>query len=177
MEEALFSDGTKTSFKPLILLPGRMKCCGKKVSISGTCTSCRATIHHSSWVPAVDGNVEHFFEPHQSTYFLAMSQTGFEVQFLKQLTNQMVHAGVTFESQALVYNDSFGTSDEKRLASMTEVFSRTSACDWKVNEKRLEDGWFLYSIVEYYSTQEDVTLENVNLATMANKETSKVGCS
>ena len=33
VEEALFSDGTKTSFKPLILLRGRMKCCGKKVSI------------------------------------------------------------------------------------------------------------------------------------------------
>lgn len=33
LEDALFSDGTKSGFKPLILLPGQMECCGKKVLI------------------------------------------------------------------------------------------------------------------------------------------------
>ena len=33
LDDALLSDGTKSGFKPLVLLPGRMECCGKKVVI------------------------------------------------------------------------------------------------------------------------------------------------
>ena len=33
IEAALYSDGTKTGFKPLVLLPGRIMCCDKKVII------------------------------------------------------------------------------------------------------------------------------------------------
>ena len=33
IESALYSDGTKTGFNPLVLLPGRMMCYGKKVII------------------------------------------------------------------------------------------------------------------------------------------------
>lgn len=33
LDTALLSDGTKSGFKPLVLLPGRMECCGKKVVI------------------------------------------------------------------------------------------------------------------------------------------------
>ena len=33
MEAALFSNGSKSGFKPLILLPGRTLCCGRKVVI------------------------------------------------------------------------------------------------------------------------------------------------
>ena len=30
LQDALFSDGTKSGFKPLILLPGQLECCGEK---------------------------------------------------------------------------------------------------------------------------------------------------
>ena len=33
LDNALLSDGTKSGFKILVLLPGRMECCGKKVVI------------------------------------------------------------------------------------------------------------------------------------------------
>ena len=33
LDDALLSDGTKSGFKPLVLLPGRMECCGKKVVV------------------------------------------------------------------------------------------------------------------------------------------------
>ena len=33
LKDVLYTDGTKSGFKPLVLLPGRMVCCGKKVVI------------------------------------------------------------------------------------------------------------------------------------------------
>ena len=33
LDDVLFSDGSKSGFKPLVLLPGRMECCGKKVVV------------------------------------------------------------------------------------------------------------------------------------------------
>ena len=32
-DDALLSDGSKSGFKPLVLLPGQMECCGKKVVV------------------------------------------------------------------------------------------------------------------------------------------------
>ena len=34
IEAALYSDGTKTGFKCLVLLPGRIMCCGRKVTVT-----------------------------------------------------------------------------------------------------------------------------------------------
>ena len=75
------------------------------------------------------------------------------MKLLEQITQQIVHAGITFKSQALVYNSCFGTYNENRLASMKSLFSRVrnaSSLSWKLNEKRLEDGWFLYNIILYH---------------------------
>lgn len=86
---------------------------------------------------------------------MATNQTAFKVKLLDQVTHQIVHSGVTFESQALVYNASFASYDQCRLASFKDVFSRakvTSSFSWKLNEKRLEDSWFLYHIL-YYKSQ------------------------
>ena len=33
LDNALLSDGSKSGFKPLVLLPDRMECCGKKVVV------------------------------------------------------------------------------------------------------------------------------------------------
>ena len=65
------------------------------------------------------------------------------MKLLEQITQQIVLAGITFKSQALVYNSCIGMHDENRLASMKSSFSRVrnaSSLSWKLNEKRLEDG-------------------------------------
>ena len=87
---------------------------------------------------------------------MTTNQTAFEVQLLNQVTHQIVHSGVTFESQVLVYNASFGSYDECRLASLKDVFSQAktmSSFSWKLNGKWLEDSWFLYNVILYYKSQ------------------------
>ena len=37
LTEQLFQDGTKSAFKPLVLLPGQMECCGRKVHLRYVC--------------------------------------------------------------------------------------------------------------------------------------------
>lgn len=38
IEAALYSDGSKSGFKPLILLPGKTLCCSRKVVIRFVCS-------------------------------------------------------------------------------------------------------------------------------------------
>ena len=90
---------------------------------NATCTLCNVVIHHSNWHPHGSERSEFFFDPEQSPYFVITNQTTIEVKLLEQLTHQIVHSGVTFESQALVYNASFGAHDQRRLASLRDVFS------------------------------------------------------
>ena len=33
LQNALFTDGSRSGFKPLVLLPGKSECCGRKVII------------------------------------------------------------------------------------------------------------------------------------------------
>ena len=137
---------------------------------NASCTLCNAVIHHSSWYPNGSERREYFFDPDQSPYIMATNQTAFEVKLLDQVTYQIVHGGVTFESQALVYTSSFGSYDQCRLASLVDVFSRAkvnSSFSWKLNEKRLEDSWFLYQIILYYKSQS--CLATTDLGTDANR--------
>ena len=83
---------------------------------------------------------------------------------MKLLDHQMVHAGVTSESQSLVYNSSFGSDDEFRLASFNSVLSQaknTSSLSWKLNEKRLEDSRFLYSVILYYRSRSCLATKDI----------------
>ena len=49
----------------------------------------------------------------------------FETKLLEHLTHQIVHAGVTFKSQALVYNEVHAAGDKKRLSPYIQCFRRT----------------------------------------------------
>ena len=124
-------------------------------SYSGECTECKAVINHSSWT-IQNGNDKQqlFFDPSHSQYIQCTPLSVFETKLLDHLTHQIVHAGVTFESQPLVYNEVHGTSDEKRLSPYIQCFRRTENMhgpSWKLNETRLGDGWFVYQLVRYYS--------------------------
>ena len=92
-------------------------------SYSAECTICKAVIHHSSWnTQSGNDKQEFFFDPSQSQYIQCTSQSVFDTKLLDQVTQQIVHAGATFESQALVYNEINGASDEKRLSAYVDCF-------------------------------------------------------
>jgi len=76
------------------------------------------------------------------------------VHFLEHVTQQIVHAGAMFESQASIYISCFGEIDKARLLSYEQNFSRisnpSSTNIWKLKEKRLEDAWFMLQLVQLY---------------------------
>lgn len=120
-------------------------------SYNATCTQCKCTIHHSSWSPHNDEKEEFFFKPKK--YVQVTNKTVFETQLLNQLTYQMALSGATFESQTDIYNTIHGEQDALRLSSFASSFSRIenpASFPWKLNEKRYEDGWFLYQLIVYY---------------------------
>ena len=59
-----------------------------------------------------DERKELCFDPSHSQYIQCTSQSIFERKLLDEITHQTVHAGATFESQAIVYNALNGESDE-----------------------------------------------------------------
>ena len=137
-------------------------------SFSGTCSNCGAVIHHSHYEPKSDKKVEHFFDPGHSPYIQVSLQTVFSTVLLQQVTQQVVHAAATFESQADVYNATFMLRDQQRLSAYAGEFSRvrnpSTDNTWKLNDKRLEDGWFIYHLAEFHchnGTLNDVSFHTV----------------
>ena len=80
----------------------------------------------------------------------------------------MVHAAATFESQADIYNATFMLHDQQHLYAYAGEFSqvRNSSSDntWKLNDERLEDGWFIFHLAEFHchnGTLNDVSFHTV----------------
>ena len=73
-------------------------------SYAGVCSECKAIIHHSSWMTQTEDERKFFFDPSCSQYIQCTSQSVFKRKLLDEITHQVVHAGATFESQAIVYN-------------------------------------------------------------------------
>jgi hypothetical protein len=49
-----------------------------------------------------------------------------------------------------VYILNFSENDKERLTELHE-FGRTSEGDWKLNEQRVNDAWFIWIIVNFYN--------------------------
>ena len=100
---------------------------------------------------------EYFFGLFHSHYIQVTSQTVFETKLLDQVTFQVTFSGATFESQALVYNATNGELDETRLSVFAQAFGRVQnpqSYAWKLNQKRLEDAWFLYQLITFYERED-----------------------
>ncbi len=82
------------------------------------------------------------------------SQTIFEKMLLLDVTNNIAVSCASFESRAEVYNRNFGCTDEERLSNLTP-FARDQMSQWRLNEQRVEDDWFLWTLVNIYH-QEDI---------------------
>ena len=97
-----------------------------------------------------------FYDPDGAKYFQITSQTVFEVALLSDITNNISISAVSFESRAAVYNENFQKVDKERLCKLEE-FGRSSSDKehpWKLTEKRIEDAWFVYSLVKLYKQKE-----------------------
>ena len=125
-------------------------------AFAGNCTHCHIT-YHSSYYETNDGQ-QHFHSiDDKHIYFQTSSQTVFEIELLKQLTAQLTFSACSFESQAEVYNSVHGVNDQHWLAAFATHFRRSNirgyahGNDWQLNVTRLEDGWFLYRLVQEFA--------------------------
>ena len=87
-----------------------------------------------------------------NAYFQVSSRTVFETQLLKDISSNMWVSGATFQSRAKVYNLNFKEKDNSRLRELQE-FARSNDEEWELNEQRVNDAWFLWIIVNYYSSK------------------------
>lgn len=94
-----------------------------------------------------------FYDPESNgPYFQTTSQTVFEISLLRDITSNITISGTSFESRAVVYNENFRHVDIKRLDHL-HTFGRNSKDKehpWKLTEKRVEDAWFLWTLVQFF---------------------------
>ena len=82
-----------------------------------------------------------------SDFFQVSSKTVFEKDLLKDISNNIWVTGAIFQSRAKVYNLNFKEKDEVRLAELNE-FCRTKNEDWELNKHRVNEAWFLSTIMK-----------------------------
>ncbi len=160
----------KNVLKPLVLFPPVKECCGSQTHIrnrpcfplvytsNGTyvaamynskCRHCTKKFHVSFYE---DGDQTFFYDPNDGRFFQVTSQTVFEVALLDNITNNVCISATSFESRAEVYNENFRRVDSDLLGKL-ECYGRTFSDQdhpWKLNEKRVEDAWFLFALVSFY---------------------------
>jgi len=125
-------------------------------AFAGNCTLCHTT-YHSSYYETKDGQQHFHVVDDKQLYFQTSSKTVFEIELLKQFTAQLVFRACSFESQAEVYNSVHGVNDQHRLVAFATHFRRSNirGCadgnDWQLNVTRLEDGWFVYRLVQEFT--------------------------
>ena len=188
--EALFKRSSKTAFKPVILIPSHTVCCGSKIKMDnrpsfplvyttkGTyvaalfhveCLQCK-----TKWYPSykITGDSRRIFLDSaivdDEGYLQITSQTVFEKKLLNDISNNLWVSGTTFNSRAKVYNLNFVDKDEKRLCELKE-FARTSEGEWKLNEQRLSDAWFVWIIISYYSQIKKLEEISFNVSAVTNR--------
>ena len=178
----------KSGLKHILLLPSVKECCFKPVIIrnrpsfplvytmqgtfvaamySAECKHCTRKFHISYYHEEREYSqkAQYYYDPEDAKYFQVTSQTVFEIALLNDITNNISISAASFESRAKVYNENFQQVDQERLCKLAE-FGRSQKDNehpWKVTEKRIEDAWFLFSLVNFY--KERGVLKTTNFAT------------
>ena len=161
----LFELKGKSALKPLVFLPYTTSCCGKTIKMDnrpsfplvytmegtlvgaafhGQCSIC-STKYYPNY--KASGGDRYYTEPSAAAYFHVTSLTVFETILVCDIVNNIWVSGTTFESRAKVYNLTFSSKDEARLPQLKQ-FDRSG--DWKLNEQRITDAFFLWVVLEYY---------------------------
>ena len=174
----------RIALKHIILTPQIEECCGEPIIMcnrpsfplvyttqgtfvaalfNGECRKgCSKKFHYSYYQ---QGDVTKYYIPQGEKYFQYSSQTVFETALLEDVTNNISISATSFESRAEVYNENFRDLDIARLKYLREFGRTTSDTNhpWKLTEKRVEDAWFLYTLVCFYRDRRQ--LDEVNFAT------------
>lgn len=164
----------KSALKYIILLPHAKECCGEPIIIrnrptfplvytskgtfvaamfSGECRrGCSNKFCYSYYL---HDSKTHYYSLTGNFFFHITSKTIFDTSLLEDITNNVSISATSFQS----------ISDCERLIHLSEFgrsFSDTEH-PWKLTEKRIEDAWFIYSLVLFYS--ERGGLEDVDFNT------------
>jgi hypothetical protein len=166
-----------SALKQLILIPPIKMCCGAATLIRnrpsfplvyttrGTfvaaafiaeCRHCTKKYHLSYYEEEVQDNKGRFYYSLEGvTYFQVTSQTIFEVALMENITNNISISAASFESRARVYNENFRKVDQDRLRQLTTFGRNATDKDhpWRLTEKRVEDAWFLFSLLLFYEAR------------------------
>ena len=160
----------RSALKPLVLTSYRKECCGAPLTMRyrpsspvvyttqgasiaaafhAYCQHCHFTYYANS---CANDEMEYYHTIGDVEYFQISSQTVFHVSFLKEVTNLLALCSTTFEAIANSYNATHGSTDNMQLKCFEE-YARTPKADykWELNPQRLEEGWFLYKLVEFFS--------------------------
>jgi len=92
------------------------------------------------------------------SYFQVSSQTIFE-KLLEDITNNITICGASSESRAEVYSENFAATDMKRLTHLQE-YCRDWLQSWSLNERRIEDEWFLWILVNILQSEGKLATTN-----------------
>ncbi len=174
LQDSLLTFDTRTALKRIILLPPVKECCNELLVIrnrpsfplvytqhgtfvaalfSGECRKgCSKKYSHSYYQV---GDKLHYYNPSDSDYFHISSQTIFSTSLLDDVTNNIAISATSFQSRAEVYNENFRVVDHHCMSKLTNFGRSLSDHEhpWKLNEKRIEDAWFMYALVNFYCTK------------------------
>ena len=184
--EVLYQHPQKDAFKPLVLMPaGVSSCCGMPTLVRnrpsypivyttrGTYIAacfhaeCRSPVCKKKYyinhyeIPNGEETQQYFYDPNHDDhpYFQVSSQTIFEKKLLEDITNNITISGASFESRAEVYNENFAATDLKRLTHLQE-YCRDRSKSWSLNERRVEDAWFLWILVNILQNEGKLATTN-----------------
>ena len=165
----------------IILVPPIEKCCGTRLQMDprfsspmvytcngtlvgamfhGQCKACKRRYYYSfSEVFNGDGEVTRTYYKirNEEQYFQSSSVTVFEKKLLIDITNNIVFSAATFESRSEVYDSNVKMTSSRQYDST----HHSVISDRIPTRRRIEDGWFLWAIVNTYDKLE--MLEKTNL--------------
>ena len=166
-------------YSRVILVPPIEQCCGARLQIDprfsspmvhtcngthlgamfhGQCKSCKTRYYYSfSELFNGDGEVTrtYYRVRNEKQYFQNSSVTVFEKKLLIDITNNIVCSAATFESRSEVYEGNV------KMASSRQSTDHSVTSDCIPTRRRIEDGWFMWAIVDTYNKLE--MLEKTNL--------------
>ena len=170
----------KNALKHIILLPQEKSCCGNSIIIrnrpsfplvyttkgtyiaalfSGECRKCTKKFNYSYYHV---GDQLHYYDHNQLSFFQLSSQTIFEIALIHDITNNISVSACSFQSRAEVHNENFRMVDCERLSNFNDYGRNLTDIyhPWKLTEKRVEDAWFLYQLVSFYTGSNELELIN-----------------
>lgn len=121
---------------------------------SGQCCNefCKITYYYS--YRQTVNNETFFYDLNEDSrsFFHITTATVFSIEYIKDVTYNMVFSGVSFYSRAQVYNAKFANKISTCISPENNyIASRHDTAH--LNDERLQEAWFLWSLVQFYTSE------------------------